>query len=740
MKHLRSIFAAALALALSSGVALAQSGQGSSPLTIAKGGTNATTASGARSSLGLTIGSAVQAWDADLDALAALGGTNTIYYRSAANTWTAVTIGGMLSFSGGTLNVGDAELAAIAGLTSTADKCFYFTGSGTAATFDCPSWVRSVISAASASAGRTAFGLAIGTDVQAYDPELAALAGLTSANNKCFYWTGAGTAATFDCSSYGRGLINAADASAARTTLGSVIGTNVQAWDADLDAVAALSSNGLIARTGSGAAAVRTITAPAAGFSVSNGDGVSGNPTFSLTNDLAALEGLASTGFAVRTTTDTWAQRTVTGTSNEVCVTNGDGVSGNPTLGICSGWLSTAHTWVGAQTFASPITTGTFDIQGTVKASSFVTSTQITSNQNNYTATDGSNTCSTKTTLRISTDASRNISGLSCGQAEGDLRVIHNVGAQAAVLTNQDTNSTAANRFLFGGDLTLSADASITIRYDGVASRWRAITSPGAGGGGGGGVSSVTVAAGTGISVSGTCAITTSGTCTVSLSTPVAAANGGTGVASPTAKTVPVNQGSSAQTNVALTQGQCLTADASGNPVAVSGCRVLLNTLTASSSAQLDDTTSLTSAFNEYEIVFENVIPATNAVALQALYQVSGTFQTTSYVALCNNLNTSGAGSSSETTQIPVTRSSGDLSSTVSNGGYNGTARIYNPAGTSTPKVWHGSGGAYQTTTSNAGTFITTGFYNATTAVTGLRFKMSSGNIASGTIKIYGLR
>lgn len=40
----------------------------------------------------------------DLAALEALSGTNTIYYRSAADTWTAVTIGGNLSFSGGTLN------------------------------------------------------------------------------------------------------------------------------------------------------------------------------------------------------------------------------------------------------------------------------------------------------------------------------------------------------------------------------------------------------------------------------------------------------------------------------------------------------------------------------------------------------------------------------------------------------------------------------------------------------------
>src|SRR4051812_33022895 len=42
---------------------------------------------------GLQLGSGFQPLDADLSAIAALTGTNTIYYRSAANTWTAVSIG-----------------------------------------------------------------------------------------------------------------------------------------------------------------------------------------------------------------------------------------------------------------------------------------------------------------------------------------------------------------------------------------------------------------------------------------------------------------------------------------------------------------------------------------------------------------------------------------------------------------------------------------------------------------------
>jgi hypothetical protein len=256
-------------------------------------------------------------------------------------------------------------------------------------------------------------------------------------------------------------------------------------------------------------------------------------------------------------------------------------------------------------------------------------------------------------------------------------------------------------------------------------------------------LTNVTIAAGTGIGVTGTCSISTTGTCTVGLSTPVSSTNGGSGVSSPTAHTVQVGEGSSAFAGVGPgTIGQTLTSNgASADPSYQSGSWTLLATLTASNSASLSDQTAcggvncITSAYNEYLIVLENIVPATTSNSCAFQLHSNGSFQSTGYLA--NSLRFQGAtvAGAAATTFIPCDSDSGSL---VNSGtGVSGEWTIYKPSQTSTPKSVIGqynegvSGGAI------AG--MAGGVWNGgNTAVDGIQLLMNSGNITSGTMKIYG--
>jgi hypothetical protein len=165
---------------------------------------------------------------------------------------------------------------------------------------------------------------------------------------------------------------------------------------------------------------------------------------------------------------------------------------------------------------------------------------------------------------------------------------------------------------------------------------------------------------------------------------------------------------------------------------------VLLNTLIASSSASLSDTTSLTSAYSRYLIVFENLIPSATSAQMQMLLQVGGVFQTSGYQAVNQSVNNgSGGGRDNETAFIPLSNSA---TTAVPNSGfgYCGEANIITPSNASIQKAVYGTGTQYQSgagvyTGTFAGSFVTT-----TAAVTGFEVLFSTGNIASGVIKIYG--
>ena len=183
----------------------------------------------------------------------------------------------------------------------------------------------------------------------------------------------------------------------------------------------------------------------------------------------------------------------------------------------------------------------------------------------------------------------------------------------------------------------------------------------------------------------------------------------------------------------------------------VGGSLVLISTSTASSSSTIDITSGLDSTYKEYIIKFINIHPASDSVHF--LFQ-GDTGTNTSYNQTITSASFRAYNYESSSSGTPTLQyyTSGDLDQDTdfhymtgnsgvgndSDQAFNGTMHLFDPSNTTFVKHFiidtnsHGP-------TNYTMRFFAGGYFNTTTAITRLRFKFSSGNIDSGTIKLYGV-
>ena len=168
---------------------------------------------------------------------------------------------------------------------------------------------------------------------------------------------------------------------------------------------------------------------------------------------------------------------------------------------------------------------------------------------------------------------------------------------------------------------------------------------------------------------------------------------------------------------------------------------------TASSSSTIDFTSGIDSTYKEYIFKFINIHPATDGASFQFNMSIdSGSnynvTKTTTYFT-AYNYESGGTPAVSYASNVDLAQST-DFQNVNSGVGSDndqcavGTLHLFDPSNTTFVKHFLTSGNTYESSDLSSNVFVG-GYGNTTSAVDAVQFKMSSGNIDSGTIKLYGI-
>ena len=186
-------------------------------------------------------------------------------------------------------------------------------------------------------------------------------------------------------------------------------------------------------------------------------------------------------------------------------------------------------------------------------------------------------------------------------------------------------------------------------------------------------------------------------------------------------------------------------------PQVPSGSPVLLSTATASGSSSISFTSGIDSTYDVYYFEFINIHPSASgnpnfefnlSTDNGSNYNVTKT--TTSFGAIHNesgstaNLNYDTASDLAQGTGYQIITTDGGVGN-LSDECLSGSMQLFNPASSVYVKHFISNINNYHDNSFSINSYIA-GYGNTTSAVNAIIFRMSSGNIDAGTIKMYGIK